>query len=85
MKTLPLMAAALMLSTSIAVAEETKSSSFYDANGHFAGSTVIHGDGTSSVYNARGNFTGSTIRHGNSTSVYGTHGNFQGSFSSPRR
>jgi hypothetical protein len=63
-KTLALAAIALAASMVTAAAQ---SSSFYDARGHFAGSSINNRNGTSSFYDSRGHFAGSSIRHGNST------------------
>jgi opacity protein-like surface antigen len=51
--------------------------SFRDANGHFSGSAITHGNSTS-FYDRNGSFSGSAIRNGNDTNFYGTHGHYQG-------
>jgi len=56
--------------------------SYYDQNGHFAGSSYQHGN-TTSTYDRNGHFNGSAITHGNTTTIYDRNGRFQGTVVNP--
>lgn len=86
MITLPLkilVATAVML-PSIVHAQQSRSESFYDRNGSFAGSSSIYNNGkNTSAYDRNGRFYGSAIRNSDgSTSFYDRNGHFSGSRSS---
>jgi hypothetical protein len=73
--------ALLLLATTAARAQVR---AVYDARGHFAGSSIQHGNSTS-FYNGRGQFSGSAIRQRDgTTSLYDRGGHFSGSISRSR-
>ena len=76
---------AIVLASTAAFAD-SRSRSFYNGNGSFAGSSVTRGNSTS-FYDRSGSFSGTAIRHGNSTSFYDGRGHFTGSSinTGPRR
>jgi hypothetical protein len=83
-----LVLAGIIVVTLIAMpaAAQTRSRSFYGANGSFAGSSVTRGH-SSSFYGSNGGFAGSAVRNGNSQSFYDEQGRFVGSSvnTGPRR
>jgi Protein of unknown function (DUF4236) len=85
-KTLLLLAILYWVFTTFAHAQGFATKSFYNANGSFAGSSIMRGN-SSSFYDGQGRFSGSSIRHGNSTSFYDGSGHYTGSSinTSPRR
>jgi hypothetical protein len=57
-----------------------RTDSFYDRDGHFAGSAVRNSDGTTSTYDARGRYDGQAVRNSDgTTSYYDRSGRFVGS------
>jgi hypothetical protein len=74
------------LVTPAAAQSTTRTQSFYNKNGSFAGQSFTHGNSTS-YSDKSGSFSGSAIRHGNSTSFYDRNGHYTGSSinTGPRR
>jgi hypothetical protein len=59
--------------------ERSRSDAFYNSDGHFAGSTIQHGNSTS-AYDARGHYDGQAIRNSDGTTSFYDHaGHFIGS------
>jgi hypothetical protein len=82
-----LIAAAVIAGLTMPVAaQSTRTQSFYNKNGSFAGQSFTHGNQTS-YSDKSGSFSGSSIRHGNSTSHYNRNGSYIGSTinTGPRR
>jgi hypothetical protein len=82
----PLITAAILLGLTAASADPfprndaPRTDSFYDRDGHFAGSAVRNSDGTTSTYDARGRYDGQVIRNSDgTTSYYDRAGRFVGS------
>jgi hypothetical protein len=70
---------AVLITISPALAEPASSRSFYDRSGSFAGSTTTRGNSTS-AYDRNGRFDGSAIKNSDgTTSFYDSRGRFTGS------
>ena len=80
-----LMTAAVLIWAMTSAHAQSRSRSFYDGRGSFAGSSITRGNSTS-LYDDRGSFIGSAIRHGKETSTYDGRGHYTGSVidTSPR-
>jgi hypothetical protein len=78
MRTLTAAAAVLAASCLMATAQ-TNTRSFWDGDGHFAGSSSNHNN-TTSFSDRNGRFSGSSIRNSDgTTSLYDRNGHFTGS------
>jgi hypothetical protein len=83
MKTLIAALALIIICATSAMAQQSSNRntarSFYDGNGHFAGSSTTYGNSTS-FSDRNGHFDGNAIRNSDgTTSFYDRHGHFTGS------
>ena len=77
---------AAIIAVAMPAAAQTRSRSFYNGNGSFAGSSTTRGT-TSNFYGSTGSFAGSATRRGKWTNFYDSQGRYSGTSigTSPRR